>query len=236
MPCFHVLNIFSTSILLIRNLIGFGCIDLYIFLFACYKYTDLYTAYTVLYKSSVQILMNTRRYKMKYSLLLNAMLLTATFNVMADEAKSLTVHEEVTINAPASKVWQKVSNFNDLGAWHPAVKTTEIIAGTNNKKGAERLLTLQDGGTIKERLLAYNAKRKTFKYSILEGVLPVSAYVSSVTVKPAGKDKSLVVWTGTFKRKDTSASPAEDKNDAIAVKVITGVYRGGLDNLKKISE
>lgn len=173
---------------------------------------------------------------MKYSLLLTAMLITATFNVMADEAKSLTVHEEVTINAPAAKVWGKVSNFNDLGAWHPAVKTTEIVAGTNNKKGAERLLTLQDGGTIKEKLLAYNAKAKTFKYAILEGVLPVSGYVSSVIVKPAGKDKSLVVWTGTFKRKDTSATPAEDQNDATAVKVITSVYRGGLDNLKKISE
>nr|WP_294839868.1 SRPBCC family protein [uncultured Methylotenera sp.] len=164
------------------------------------------------------------------------MLITTTFNVSADEAKSLSAHEEVTINAPAAKVWERVSNFNDLGAWHPAVKTTEIVTGSNNKVGAERLLTLQDGGTIKEKLLAYNAKAKTFKYTIIEGVLPVSSYVSSVTVKSAGKDKSRVVWNGTFKRKDTSATPAEGQDDATAVKVITSVYRGGLDNLKKISE
>jgi len=164
------------------------------------------------------------------------MLISTTFNVSADEAKSLSAHEEVTINAPAAKVWERVSNFNDLGAWHPAVKTTEIVTGSNNKVGAERLLTLQDGGTIKEKLLAYNAKAKTFKYTIIEGVLPVSSYVSSVTVKSAGKDKSRVVWNGTFKRKDTSATPAEGQDDATAVKVITSVYRGGLDNLKKISE
>ena len=173
---------------------------------------------------------------MKYTLFLASLLISTTFNAFADEAKSLSVHEEVTINAPAEKVWEKVSNFNDLGAWHPAVKTTEIVSGKNNVVGAERLLTLQDGGTIKEKLLAYNAKAKTFKYSIIEGVLPVTSYVSSVTVKAEGKDKSIVVWKGTFKRKDTAATPAEGQDDATAVKVITGVYRGGLDNLKKISE
>ena len=173
---------------------------------------------------------------MKYSLLLASMLVGATFSAIAEEAKSLSAHEEVSINAPADKVWTKVSNFNDLGAWHPAVKSTEIVSGTNNKVGAERLLTLQDGGTIKEKLLAYNAKGKTFKYAIEEGVLPVSHYVSTVTVKPDGKDKSVVIWNGTFKRKDTAAMPAEGQDDATAVKTMTCVYRGGLDNLKKISE
>lgn len=173
---------------------------------------------------------------MKFSLLLASMLISTTFNAFADEAKNLKVREEVSIDAPSAKVWEKVSNFNDLGAWHPAVKTTEIVSGENNKVGAERLLTLQDGGTIKEKLLKYNAKAKTFKYSIIEGVLPVSNYVSSVTVKQVSKDKSLVIWEGRFKRKDVSATPAEGQDDATAVKVMTSVYRGGLDNLKKISE
>jgi len=87
---------------------------------------------------------------MKHSLLLASLLLASSFNVFAEEAKALSAHEEVTVNAPAAKVWTKVSNFNDLGAWHPAVKSTEIVSGTNNKVGAVRLLTLQDGGTIKE--------------------------------------------------------------------------------------
>jgi mxaD protein len=173
---------------------------------------------------------------MKFSLLLASLLLGTTINAFADEAKSLSAHEEVTINASAAKVWSTVSNFNDLGAWHPAVKKTEIVTGTNNKVGAERLLTLQDNGTIKEKLLGYSAKNKSFKYSIIEGVLPVSNYVSTVSVKSQGKDKTLVVWQGTFKRKDTKASPAALQGDEDAVKAITGVYRGGLDNLKKISE
>jgi mxaD protein len=172
---------------------------------------------------------------MKYSVLLASLLLGLSINAFAAGAKTLQVKEEVSINAPASKVWDKVSNFGDLGAWHPAVKKTEIVSGTNNKKGAERLLTLQDGGTIKERLLAYSPKSMTFKYEIIEGVLPVSHYVSTVTVTAQG-EKSLVVWKGSFKRKDTSAKPAAGQDDEAAVKTITGVYRGGLDNLKKISE
>ena len=173
---------------------------------------------------------------MKYSLLLSSLLLGLSTNSFAAEAKTLKVQEEVVINAPASKVWDKASNFGDLGAWHPAVKKTDIESGTNNKKGAVRLLTLQDGGTIKEKLLAYNPKSMSYKYSILEGVLPVSSYVSTVTVKSQGENKTLVVWKGSFKRKDTSANPAAGQGDEDAVKTITGVYRGGLDNLKKISE
>lgn len=174
---------------------------------------------------------------MKYKILLASLLsVSAAFNAFAGDAKSLSAHEEVTINAPAEKVWSRVSNFNDLGAWHPAIKKTEIVSGTNNKVGAERLLTLQDDGTIKEKLLAYSAKKHSFKYSIIEGVLPVSNYVSTLSVKPQGKDKTLVVWSGTFKRKDTSATPATGQDDETAVKTMTGVYRAGLDNLKKISE
>ncbi len=98
------------------------------------------------------------------------------------------------------------------------------------------LLTLQDGGTIKEKLIVYHQKKKSFTCEILEGVLPVSHYVSTVSVK-AGKDgKTVVVWQGSFKRKDTSDSPAKKQGDEDATKTITAVYKAGLDTLKKISE
>ena len=79
-------------------------------------------------------------------------------------------------------------------------------------------------------------KKQTFKYSIIKGVLPVTSYASTVTVKAQGKDKTLVVWQGSFKRKDLATMPATGQDDETAVKTMTSVYRGGLDNLKKISE
>lgn len=158
------------------------------------------------------------------------------FSVIADEAKALKVKETVEIDAKASDIWAKTSNFGDLGAWHPAVKKTEILEGENNKIGAVRLLTLQDGGTIKEKLTAYSAKKMSFSYEILEGVLPVSHYKSTVSVKSGKEGKTIVVWEGSFKRKDTSAKPAQGQGDEDGTKTMTAVYRGGLDNLKKISE
>ena len=151
-------------------------------------------------------------------------------------AEVLKVTKSVTIDAPADQVWTKVKDFDGLATWHPALESDKIVAGKNNEVGAERLLTLKGGGTIKEKLLAFDDKRHTYKYSILEGVLPVSGYTSTITVQAAGKDKSTVTWAGSFKRKDTSDKPAADADDATATKAITGVYEAGLGNLKKMVE
>lgn len=154
----------------------------------------------------------------------------------AEKAATLTVEEKIEINAPTKAVWFKLHNFGDMGAWHPAVRKTEIVEGELHKPGVVRVLTLQDGGTIREKLLGYKFKDKTFEYSIIEGVLPVSDYVSTVTVNEANDGKSVVVWKGSFKRKDISDKPAAGQGDEDAVKTITGVYKGGLENLKKVSE
>jgi hypothetical protein len=45
-----------------------------------------------------------------------------------------------------------------------------------------------------------------------------------------------VTWSGTFKRKNASDNPPDAESDAGVTKFITGVYRGGLDNLKKMIE
>lgn len=154
----------------------------------------------------------------------------------AEKATTLTVEEKIEINAPTKAVWFKVHNFGDMGAWHPAVKKTEITEGELHKPGVVRVLTLQDGGTIKEKLLSYKFKEKSFEYAIIEGVLPVSEYVSTVTVNEAKDGKSIVIWKGNFKRKDVSDKPAAGQGDEDAIKAITGVYKGGLENLKKVSE
>jgi mxaD protein len=151
-------------------------------------------------------------------------------------ASRLTTSKTVTIDASASKVWHNVRDFNALNTWHPAVATDEIVEGKNNTVGAVRLLTLKGGGTIKEKLLAFDPAGRSFKYAILEGVLPVSDYTSTVMVKSAGKNKSSVTWSGHFKRKNVGDNPGATENDKTAVDTMSGVYQAGLDNLKKMTE
>ena len=151
-------------------------------------------------------------------------------------APQLTTSKTVTIDASAAKVWHAVRDFNALNTWHPAVATDEIVEGANNTVGAVRLLTLKGGGTIKEKLLAYDASGHSFKYAILEGVVPVSNYTSTFVVKPLGKAKSEVIWSGRFQRKDMGDHPSDKENDKTATDTVNGIYQGGLDSLKKIVE
>src|SRR5580698_11608302 len=122
--------------------------------------------------------------KIKSALLFAISVLACGYALAA--APQLRVSKTVTIDASARKVWKAVKDFNALNTWHPAVATDEIVEGTNNTAGAVRLLTLKGGGTIKEKLLRFDAPGRSFKYAILEGVLPVSDYTSTLVVKSLG--------------------------------------------------
>ncbi len=172
--------------------------------------------------------------KVKSTVAFGAALLACAYTWAA--APALTTTKTITIDAPAAKVWDLAKNFDGLNTWHPALATDEIVEGKNNVVGAVRLLTLKGGGTIKEKLLAYDSKGRMYKYTILEGVIPVSHYTSTLTVKSAGKGKSKVSWTGHFKRKNVADNPGDNESDKAAVDAINGVYQGGLDNLKKLAE
>lgn len=177
---------------------------------------------------------------MNQSIVMSAISIVALLGACATngtkEAALLSAVEKVTINSSADKVWLKVADFGNLGAWHPAVAKTEITDGVNNKVGAVRKLTLQDGGTIVETLTNYSASGMTYSYVINEGVLPFSDYASVLQVRPLSATTTEVVWRGEFKRKDLSVKPANGQDDEAATSTAHAVYRAGLDNLKKISE
>ena len=103
-----------------------------------------------------------------------------------------------------------------------------------NEQGATRTLTLQSGGKIHEKLNKYDKEGRSFSYEIEVDVmvLPVTNYSSTLSVKGAG-DKSTVEWRGAFYRGFMNNDPPPELSDEAAIKAITGVYRGGLDALKK---
>jgi len=140
---------------------------------------------------------------------------------------NLAITKTAQINAPATAVWSKLREFNAFNKWHPAVVKDEIIEGENNTVGAVRLLTLGDGGTVKEKLLEWDDAGMSLKYSILEGVLPVRDYVSTLKVESLTDKTSKVTWTGSF----SAGAGADDKK---ATDTIRGIYEDGLENLLQI--
>ena len=151
--------------------------------------------------------------------------------------QTLHVVENVEVKAPADKVWDTIKDFDGLNKWHPGFSGDELVSGGNGKAGTVRKLTIKDGPSFTEKLLSYDAAHHSYHYMIVESPLPIAHYSSTISVKPgssAGTTK--VVWSGTFKRKNASDAPPEAESDAGVTKLVKGVYRGGLDNLKKMLE
>ncbi len=159
--------------------------------------------------------------------------LAAPWCAVAAPAKPLKVVETVEIKAPLAKVWAVTKDFDSLNKWHPAFAKDELVKGPNNKPGTVRALTIKDGPTFTEELIAFSDTDHTYRYKILESPLPLSDYVATFTVKPGQEGTTVVTWVGRFKRKNPAANPPEAENDAAAVKLITGVFQSGLANLKK---
>jgi mxaD protein len=171
---------------------------------------------------------------MNKSLALSALVaLAACGSALGAPPGPLSVTETIEIKAPLGKVWAAIRDYDGLPSWHPGFAKDEIVKGTNNTPGAVRALTIKDGPTFTEELLAFSEKDHSYKYRIIESPLPLQDYVSTISLA-AGKDGTTVVtWVGNFKRKNPADNPPEAESDAGAVKLITDVYRTGLENLKK---
>ncbi len=144
------------------------------------------------------------------------------------------VVEQISINAPADKVWATIRHFDALKDWHPAV--AESPASKGNEEGSVRQLKLNSGAGLTETLEGYDASRMKYNYRAKDGgALPVANYTSTLSVKADGA-KAIVEWRGAFYRAYPNNDPPPDQNDEAAVAAVTGVYKSGLANLKALVE
>jgi hypothetical protein len=158
--------------------------------------------------------------------------LTLAVPALAHGPTRQKVQSQIEINAPIEKVWAVIGNFQDM-SWHPAVAKTEGSGG--NEPGATRVLTLQSGGTISEKLTKYDADAKTLGYEITEvdvKVVPVTNYGATLAARGTA-DKTIVEWRSAFYRGFVNNDPPPELSDEAAVNAITGIFKAGLENLKK---
>ena len=149
----------------------------------------------------------------------------------------------VDIEAPAAEVREIIKNFDDM-SWHPGIKSTDGTGG--NEKGATRVLTLADGGTITEFLKKYDAAKMSYTYKITDmsvvktiqhsgqdedvPVLAVDNYQGKLTVKKKG-NASVVIWIATYYRGYMNNNPPVELNEETADEQVTAVLKAGLTNL-----
>ena len=146
-------------------------------------------------------------------------------SAMASFAGNLTVSKEITVNASSETTWKMVGDFNHLDVWHPVVVASQLTQGNSQSVGSVRLLTLGNGATITEKLVANDNAHKSYTYAITESPLPVSDYVSTISVSAGEEGKTIVTWSSSF--------DANGATDEEAINTIAGIYDAGLNNLDK---
>jgi Polyketide cyclase / dehydrase and lipid transport len=138
-------------------------------------------------------------------------------------------HASSVIDAPIDQVWARIRDFNGLPGWHPGVAKSEIEGGEPaNQPGCVRVLTLGNGGVIRERLLEMSDLGHHYSYAILESPLAVADYRATLRLRQISDgNRTFAEWNATF-------DPAPPEKQAETEKFISnGVFQGGFDALKK---
>ena len=138
-------------------------------------------------------------------------------------------HASSVIDAPIEKVWERIRDFNGLATWHPGIARSEVEGGRpSDQVGCIRVLTLQDGGVVRERLLEMSDLGHHYSYAILESPLPVANYRSTLRLRRISDgNRTFGEWSATF-------DPDPPEKQAFAEDLIgNGVFQGGFDALKK---
>ena len=128
----------------------------------------------------------------------------------------------VSIEIPASvdQLWQLMGGFDSLPDWLPFIPKSVVSEG-----GRVRTLTTSDGGTVIERLEAFDNRQRSYSYSIIQAPFPVVDYLSTIAVvATADSNITRVEWSGSFTPVNVS--------DADAEALFSGIYRDGLQALK----
>ncbi len=136
--------------------------------------------------------------------------------------------KSTVIDAPMSRVWEVLRDFNGHDRWHPAVAASQIErAQPSDKIGCVRRFKLRDGAELREQLLALSDLEQTFSYCLLDTPIAMFNYVAHVRLLPVtDDDRTFWHWESRF---TTRAGDAE----RITRMVAEDIYQGGFDAIRQ---
>ncbi len=137
------------------------------------------------------------------------------------------VYISSVIGAPADRIWQTIRDFNALPDWVPAVRESRIEGGQpSDQVGCVRAFRLEDGGFLRERLLALSDYDYSVTYSILESPMGVENYIATLKLAPVTDGgRTFAEWTAEF-----DCDPAAEAE--LVANIGNGVFQAAFDALK----
>jgi hypothetical protein len=137
------------------------------------------------------------------------------------------VYSSNVIPASVAAVWVIVRDFNGLPKWTKFVMESRIEQSMRpDQIGCIRNIRMNDGGRIRERLLALSDYEMSCTYCIIESPMRVENYVATLRLIPVTEnDHTFVEWTADF-------DAASDRENKLVEDIGRNVFAAGLATLK----
>lgn len=138
----------------------------------------------------------------------------------------------IEIEAPASKVWDIVGRYDDMG-WTGRIVRTDATGGTVPDR-AKRTLVFQSGAMVTDTLVAYDRAAHSITFRTDEEdvhEMPVEGYTSKITVTERN-GRSTVEWRGAFSRSYLKSDPPPEQSDEAAIAAVAAFQKQALAALK----
>lgn len=139
---------------------------------------------------------------------------------MPSTTEKLNVERTLIINATAQEVWAFAGGWTGIDNLAPTIIANVLSNG--NDIGSFRIVNLKGGGVVEETMI--DKSTTSYSYIITKSPLPVSNYSSIIGVKDLGNGRSEFSWKSDF--------IADGVSDAEAIKIISGLYEGGVEVLQ----
>lgn len=110
-----------------------------------------------------------------------------------------TLHNEITIAAPRSAVWQALVRLDALGQYDPGVKSATLVGETTSGPGAQRRCELRPTGWFIEQVVSWEPE-SALAFELVTCSLPVSSLRHDYTLtEKASRTRLTQVMTYQLK-------------------------------------
>jgi NADPH2:quinone reductase len=111
------------------------------------------------------------------------------------------------IDAPLERLWALVGDFGGMARWMPFVARCEIEHGAApTEVGAVRHIEQSNDVYVRERLVALSETDHSYRYSLVEGNIPIHRYEATMRLFPV-TDGGRTYWHGSGDSRSTRRMP-----------------------------
>ena len=111
------------------------------------------------------------------------------------------LHNEITINAPIEKIWEALSNIENLDKFDPTVKKSTAITQEKSGIGAKRKVDMLDGKNWFEEKVTLFKINEAIVYQLTDCSFPINGLKHSYSFEKIGnqtKVKQVMEYTVKF--------------------------------------